>query len=154
MKTWYTTADNYVVHIHRDLEEPLRSLVVASALGIDTALNQDSAPGFGSRSIEPSATDGRSSSTASMTRRRSTSLCGRKEGRAEQQPTTPPPCSSARSGNSGTLSDGINALAGPSSRGIGPASCRYVAGRQLRAVPGAVRMRVPFADPLPERWWR
>jgi uncharacterized protein YxjI len=42
VKTLYTTADNFVVHIHRDLEEPLRSLVVASALGIDTALNQDS----------------------------------------------------------------------------------------------------------------
>jgi uncharacterized protein YxjI len=42
VKTWYTTADNFVVHIHRDLEEPLRSLVVASALGIDTALNQGS----------------------------------------------------------------------------------------------------------------
>jgi len=47
-KTWegivkaaFTTADNYVVHIHRPLEDPLRSLVVAAALGIDTALKQD-----------------------------------------------------------------------------------------------------------------
>ncbi|HVM41435.1 MAG TPA: phospholipid scramblase-related protein [Acidimicrobiia bacterium] len=51
-KTWeglakaaFTTADNYVVRIHRDLDEPLRSLVVASALSIDTALKQD-ASGF------------------------------------------------------------------------------------------------------------
>ena len=41
-KTMFTTADNYVVQIHRPLEEPLRSLVVASALSIDTALKQDS----------------------------------------------------------------------------------------------------------------
>ena len=40
-KTMFTTADNYVVQIHRPLEEPLRSLVVASALGVDTALKQD-----------------------------------------------------------------------------------------------------------------
>ena len=37
----FTTADNYVVKIHRPLDEPLRSLVVASALGVDTALKQD-----------------------------------------------------------------------------------------------------------------
>jgi uncharacterized protein YxjI len=41
-KTMFTTADNYVVKIHRPLEEPLRSLVVASALAVDTALKQDS----------------------------------------------------------------------------------------------------------------
>jgi len=41
-KTMFTTADNYVVHISRQLEEPLRSLVVASALSVDTALKQDS----------------------------------------------------------------------------------------------------------------
>jgi len=45
-KTMFTTADNYVVQIHRPLEEPLRSLVVASALGVDTALKQDQR-GFG-----------------------------------------------------------------------------------------------------------
>ena len=45
-KTLFTTADNFVVHIHRPLDEPLRSLVVASALGVDTALKQDSR-GFG-----------------------------------------------------------------------------------------------------------
>ncbi len=41
-KTVFTTADNYVVQIHRPLDEPLRSLVVASGLAIDTALKQDS----------------------------------------------------------------------------------------------------------------
>lgn len=45
-KTMFTTADNYVVQIHRPLDEPLRSLVVASALTVDTALKQDSR-GFG-----------------------------------------------------------------------------------------------------------
>ena len=40
-KTMFTTADNYVVQIHRPLEEPLRSLVVAAALSVDTALKQD-----------------------------------------------------------------------------------------------------------------
>jgi len=47
-KTWtglatamFTTADNYVVQLHGHLEEPLRSLVVASALSVDTALKQD-----------------------------------------------------------------------------------------------------------------
>lgn len=40
-KTMFTTADNYVVQIHRPLEEPLRSLAVASALCVDTALKQD-----------------------------------------------------------------------------------------------------------------
>ena len=47
-KTWaglaaaaFTTADKYVVQIHRPLEDPLRSLVVAAALTVDTALKQD-----------------------------------------------------------------------------------------------------------------
>ena len=40
-RTMFTTADNYVVQIHRPLEEPLRSLVVASAVCVDTALKQD-----------------------------------------------------------------------------------------------------------------
>ena len=40
-KTLFTTADNYVVQIHRRLEDPLRMLVVASALTVDTALKQD-----------------------------------------------------------------------------------------------------------------
>jgi uncharacterized protein YxjI len=41
-KTMFTSADNYVVQIHRPLEDPLRMLVVAAALGVDTALKQDS----------------------------------------------------------------------------------------------------------------
>ncbi len=41
-KTLFTTADNYVVQIHRPLQDPLLSLVVASALTVDTALKQDS----------------------------------------------------------------------------------------------------------------
>ncbi len=41
-RTMFTTADNYVIRIHRDLEDPLLSLVVASALTVDTALKQDS----------------------------------------------------------------------------------------------------------------
>ena len=45
-KTAFTTADNFVVQIHRPMEEPLRSLVVAAALAVDTALKQDSR-GFG-----------------------------------------------------------------------------------------------------------
>lgn len=42
MKTMFTTADNYVLQIHQPLQEPLRSLVIASALSVDTALKQDS----------------------------------------------------------------------------------------------------------------
>ena len=45
-KTLFTTADNYVVQIHTRLAQPLNSLVVASALSVDTALKQDSR-GFG-----------------------------------------------------------------------------------------------------------
>ncbi|MFJ3659466.1 LURP-one-related/scramblase family protein [Streptomyces sp. NPDC090119] len=41
-KTLFTTADNYVLQIHRPLPEPLLSLVVATALTVDTALKQDS----------------------------------------------------------------------------------------------------------------
>lgn len=45
-KTMFTTADNYVLQIHRQLDDPLRTLVVSAALGVDTALKQD-ARGFG-----------------------------------------------------------------------------------------------------------
>jgi uncharacterized protein YxjI len=41
-KTLFTTADNYVVQIHGVIPQPLNSLVVASALSVDTALKQDS----------------------------------------------------------------------------------------------------------------
>ncbi|WP_026423484.1 phospholipid scramblase-related protein [Actinokineospora inagensis] len=40
-KTLFTTADNYVLQIHRQLPDPLLSMVVASALTVDTALKQD-----------------------------------------------------------------------------------------------------------------
>lgn len=45
LKTMFTMADNYVLQIHRPLEDPLRQLVFASALTIDVALKQD-ARGF------------------------------------------------------------------------------------------------------------
>lgn len=41
-KTLFTTADNYVLQIHYQLPEPLLSLVIATALTVDTALKQDS----------------------------------------------------------------------------------------------------------------
>lgn len=54
-KTWagwakerFTNADNYVVQMHRQLEEPLRSLVIAAALALDLALKQGD-PTTGSR---------------------------------------------------------------------------------------------------------
>lgn len=37
----FTTADNYVVQIHRPLEGPLQALVLAAAVSVDTALKQD-----------------------------------------------------------------------------------------------------------------
>lgn len=40
-KTMFTTADNYVVQFHQRPAEPLNSLIVASALSVDTALKQD-----------------------------------------------------------------------------------------------------------------
>jgi uncharacterized protein YxjI len=41
-KTVFTTADNYVVEFKAAIEDPLRSIVVAAALCVDTALKQDS----------------------------------------------------------------------------------------------------------------
>ncbi len=41
MRTAFTTADKYVVQIHEGLPEPLHSLVIASAVSVDTALKQD-----------------------------------------------------------------------------------------------------------------
>ncbi|WP_432003873.1 phospholipid scramblase-related protein [Streptomyces sioyaensis] len=40
-KTMFTSADNYVLQIHHQLPDPLLSLVVATALTVDTALKQD-----------------------------------------------------------------------------------------------------------------
>lgn len=37
----FTQADHYVVHIHQQLPDPLRSLVIAAAVSVDTALKQD-----------------------------------------------------------------------------------------------------------------
>jgi uncharacterized protein YxjI len=45
-KTMFTTADNYVVQMHRPLQGPLQALVIAAAVSVDTALKQDSR-GFG-----------------------------------------------------------------------------------------------------------
>jgi uncharacterized protein YxjI len=41
-KTMFTTADNYVLQVQHRMAEPLNSLIVASALSVDTALKQDS----------------------------------------------------------------------------------------------------------------
>lgn len=48
-KTWaglgresFTKADNYVLEMHRELADPLLTLVVSAALAVDTVLNQDS----------------------------------------------------------------------------------------------------------------
>jgi uncharacterized protein YxjI len=41
-KALFTTADNYVVQINHPIAQPLLTLVVASALSVDTALKQDS----------------------------------------------------------------------------------------------------------------
>jgi uncharacterized protein YxjI len=40
-RTLFTTADRYVVRVHYRLPEPLASMVLASALTVDTALKQD-----------------------------------------------------------------------------------------------------------------
>ncbi len=40
-RTLFTTADKYVVQVHFKLPEPLASMVIASALTVDTALKQD-----------------------------------------------------------------------------------------------------------------
>lgn len=40
-KTMFTTADNYVLQIAQRMPEPLNSLIIASALSVDTALKQD-----------------------------------------------------------------------------------------------------------------
>jgi hypothetical protein len=55
-KTWagwarerFTNADNYVVQMHRPLEDPLRSLVIAAALAIDVELKQGARKTGGTR---------------------------------------------------------------------------------------------------------
>lgn len=44
-KAAFTSADNYVLEVHGQPEEPLRSLIVATALAVDTALKQDAGSG-------------------------------------------------------------------------------------------------------------
>ena len=41
-KTLFTTADNYLLDISGDISGPLRMMTFASAVGVDTALKQDS----------------------------------------------------------------------------------------------------------------
>jgi uncharacterized protein YxjI len=41
LKTTFTTADNYVLQVHQPLLDPLRQMVYASAVTVDTALKQD-----------------------------------------------------------------------------------------------------------------
>lgn len=41
LKTAFTTADNYVLQVHAPLADPLRQMVYASAITVDTALKQD-----------------------------------------------------------------------------------------------------------------
>lgn len=41
LKTAFTTADNYVLQVHQPLSDPLRQMVYASAVTVDTALKQD-----------------------------------------------------------------------------------------------------------------
>lgn len=41
LRTTFTTADNYVLQVHAPLTDPMRQLVYAAAVTIDTALKQD-----------------------------------------------------------------------------------------------------------------
>lgn len=41
LKSVFTPADNYVLEINEPIEDPLRSIVIAAALCVDTALKQD-----------------------------------------------------------------------------------------------------------------
>lgn len=50
LKTSFTQADNYVLQVHGPLSDPLRQMVFASAVTIDTALKQD-ARGLNASSI-------------------------------------------------------------------------------------------------------
>lgn len=50
LKTAFTTADNYVLQVHQPLTDPLRQMVYASAVTIDTALKQD-ARGLGAGGV-------------------------------------------------------------------------------------------------------
>jgi len=47
LREGFTTADRYLLHISGEVSGPLRTLMVASAAGVDTALKQDDTGGFG-----------------------------------------------------------------------------------------------------------
>jgi uncharacterized protein YxjI len=47
LREGFTTADRYLLHISGQVSGPLRTLMVASAAGVDTALKQDDTGGFG-----------------------------------------------------------------------------------------------------------
>jgi hypothetical protein len=51
LREGFTTADRYLLHISGEVSGPLRTLMVASA-GVDTALKQDDAGGFGFGGID------------------------------------------------------------------------------------------------------
>jgi hypothetical protein len=52
LREGFTTADRYLLHISGDVSGPLRTLMVASAAGVDTALKQDDTGGFGFGGID------------------------------------------------------------------------------------------------------
>ena len=52
LREGFTTADRYLLHITGDVTGPLRTLMVASAAGVDTALKQDDSGGFGFGGID------------------------------------------------------------------------------------------------------
>jgi uncharacterized protein YxjI len=52
LREGFTTADHYLLHISGDVSGPLRTLMVASAAGVDTALKQDDTGGFGFGGID------------------------------------------------------------------------------------------------------
>jgi uncharacterized protein YxjI len=45
-KAMFTTADNYVVQIHQELQDPIHSMVLAGSLAVDLILKQDSSGGL------------------------------------------------------------------------------------------------------------
>ncbi len=45
-KAMFTTADNYVVQIYQELQEPMHSMVLAGSLAVDLILKQDSSAGL------------------------------------------------------------------------------------------------------------
>jgi hypothetical protein len=52
LREGFTTADRYLLHMTGTPTGDLRALIVASAVGIDTALKQDDTGGFGFGGID------------------------------------------------------------------------------------------------------